>query len=118
MPAASEVGIDLGLTTFAVLSNGKRIDSPRFFRRAERQLAKAQNHFSRKRKGSANRARARIKVARAHAKVADARRDWTHAHHGDSSRKPSDLYRGLVREGTGLPLHLAEEDVKSISWNS
>ncbi len=74
----SEVGIDLGLTTFAVLSDGKVIESPKFFRRAERKLRKAQQNLSRTEKGSKNRAKARIKVARAHARVADARKDWAH----------------------------------------
>ncbi|MET8776650.1 transposase [Nocardia sp. NPDC004654] len=77
-PTDGEVGIDLGLSTFAVLSNGKRIDSPRFLRQAERRLRKAQKALSRRRKGSANRAKARRRVAKAHAKVADRRRDWAH----------------------------------------
>ncbi|WP_433525756.1 RNA-guided endonuclease InsQ/TnpB family protein [Nocardia pseudovaccinii] len=76
--ADGEVGIDLGLTTFAVLSDGKVIESPKFFRRAERRLRKAQQALSRKRKGSQNRAKARLRVARAHAKVADTRRDRAH----------------------------------------
>ncbi len=73
-----EVGIDLGLATFAVLSNGTRIASPRFLRRVERKLRKAQQELSRKDKGSRNRVKARLRVARAHARVADARRDWAH----------------------------------------
>jgi putative transposase len=77
-PVDSEVGIDLGLSTFAVMSNGKTVDSPKFLRRAERRLKKAQQALSRKEKGSANRAKARVKVAKAHARVADARRDWAH----------------------------------------
>lgn len=75
---APEVGIDLGLTRFAVLSDGRKIDNPRFLRRAERRLRKAHKALSRKEKGSANRAKARMKVARAHARVADTRRDWAH----------------------------------------
>lgn len=74
----SEVGIDLGLTTFAVLSNGKTVSSPKFYRRAERKLRKAQKSLHRKKKGSKNRAKARVRVAKAHAKVADTRRDWAH----------------------------------------
>ncbi|WP_327095834.1 transposase [Nocardia vinacea] len=77
-PVDSEVGIDLGLSTFAVLSDGKRIESPRFLRQAERRLRRAQKALSRKEKGSANRAKARLRVAKAHAKVADTRRDWAH----------------------------------------
>ena len=47
-----EVGIELGLTTFADLSDGKTITSPKFFRRAERKLRKAQQELSRKQRGS------------------------------------------------------------------
>ncbi|MEV4549316.1 RNA-guided endonuclease InsQ/TnpB family protein [Nonomuraea wenchangensis] len=75
---ASEVGIDLGLTHFAVLSDGRKVGNPRLLRRAERRLKKAQQALSRKEKGSNNRARAKRVVARAHAKVADARRDFAH----------------------------------------
>lgn len=75
---AGEVGIDLGLTHFAVLSDGRKIDNPQFLRRAERRLKKAQKDLSRKAKGSNNRAKAVARVARAHARVADARRDFAH----------------------------------------
>jgi len=75
---AAEVGIDLGLTHFAVLSDGRKIDNPRFLRRAERRLRKAQKALSRKAKGSNNRKKAVARVARAHARVADARRDFAH----------------------------------------
>ncbi|MFG2923415.1 RNA-guided endonuclease InsQ/TnpB family protein [Streptomyces sp. NPDC048305] len=71
-----EVGIDLGLGHFAVLSDGTKVDSPRFLRRAEKRLKKAQRALARKEKGSSNRNKARIKVARAHARVADARREF------------------------------------------
>ncbi|MFF3929069.1 RNA-guided endonuclease InsQ/TnpB family protein [Streptomyces hirsutus] len=74
----SVVGIDLGLGHFAVLSDGTKIDTPRFLRRAEKKLRKAQQALSRKVKGSNNRDKARIRVARAHAGVADARREFHH----------------------------------------
>ena len=72
------VGIDLGLTHFAVLSDGTKIDSPRFLRRAEKKLKKAQRELSRKQKGIEEPGKARLKVARAHAQVADARREFHH----------------------------------------
>src|SRR5690606_20464248 len=75
---AAEIGIDLGLTHFAVLSDGRKIGNRRGLRRAERRLRKAQQALSRKAKGSNNRAKAVVKVARAHARVADARRDFAH----------------------------------------
>ncbi|MFF9314443.1 RNA-guided endonuclease InsQ/TnpB family protein [Streptomyces sp. NPDC014748] len=75
---ASEVGIDLGLGHFAVFSDGTKVDSPRFLRRAEKRLKKAQRELSRKEKGSKNGDKARVRVARAHARVADARREFHH----------------------------------------
>lgn len=74
----SEVGIDLGLTHFAVLSNGTKIAAPQFLRRAARRLSRSQRDLSRTQRGSSNRKKAVAKVARAHAKVADTRRDWRH----------------------------------------
>ncbi|WP_461018984.1 RNA-guided endonuclease InsQ/TnpB family protein, partial [Streptomyces daliensis] len=84
LPAlGTEAGIDLGLSVFAVLSDGSRIASPRFLRRAEKKLKRLQRELSRKAKGSKNRAKARARVARQHARVADRRRDF---HHKASTR--------------------------------
>ena len=74
----SEVGIDLGLTHFAVLSGGTKVAAPKFLRRAARKLKRLQQDLSRKQRGSQNREKAVVKVARAHARVADTRRDWQH----------------------------------------
>jgi IS605 OrfB family transposase len=77
-PTGRAVGIDLGLSHFVVLSDGRKISSPRFLRRAERKLKRAQRALSRTEKGSGNRAKARARVARQHAKVADQRREFHH----------------------------------------
>lgn len=74
----SMVGVDLGLTHFATLSTGEKIDNPRYLRAAERRLATAQRSLSRKQKGSANRAKARRRVAVLHRKVRDKRLDHAH----------------------------------------
>ncbi len=74
----SEVGIDLGLTHFAVLSDGTKVAAPKFLRRAARKLKRLQQSLPRKQRGSQNRKKAVVKVAKAHAKVADTRRDWLH----------------------------------------
>jgi putative transposase len=74
----AEAGIDLGLEHFAVLDDGTKVNSPRFLRRAEHKLSKAQRDLSRKQPGGKNRQKARVRVARAHAKVTDARRDFHH----------------------------------------
>ncbi|KVN29237.1 transposase [Burkholderia pyrrocinia] len=76
--ATGRVGIDFGLTDFVVLSTGEKIAAPNAFRKNEARLAKLQRRLSRKQKGSANRRKARLKVARMHARTADARRDFLH----------------------------------------
>ncbi len=81
------VGIDLGLTDFAVLSGGQRIPHPRHMDRHERRLKRWQRRLARCQKGSANRAKARRKVARAHAQVTDARRDFLHQASTDLTRR-------------------------------
>ena len=74
----SQVGIDLGLTHFAVLSDGTKVAAPKFLRRAARKLKRLQQALSRKQRGSRNRKKAVVKVARVHARLADTRRDWQH----------------------------------------
>lgn len=72
------VGIDAGLTHLLTLSTGEKIANPRHERADRARLAKAQRNLSHKEKGSANRAKARRKVARVHARIADRRRDYLH----------------------------------------
>jgi putative transposase len=72
------VGIDAGLATLLTLSTGEKIANPRHERRDRIKLARAQRSLAKKRKGSANRAKARVRVARIHARIADRRRDHLH----------------------------------------
>ena len=72
------VGLDLGLTDVLVASDGFKSGAPKFHRRRLAQLRRAQKSFSRKRRGSKNREKARLRVARVHARIADARCDFTH----------------------------------------
>ena len=71
-------GIDLGLSHFAIESNGRKTANPRFIKRAEKNLRRKQRQLSRKSKGSANRAKARLLVAKCHEKIANARADFQH----------------------------------------
>ena len=72
------VGIDLGLNHFAITSDGLKVDSPKFFRKHQRNLQRKQRKLSRKKKGSSTRGKARRLVARAHEKVSNARQDFLH----------------------------------------
>ena len=74
----SSVGIDLGLTHFAVLSTGEKFASPNTLRKSEATLAKLQRRLAKKTKGSNRRKKAKLKVAKMHAKIADSRKDFLH----------------------------------------
>ncbi|MCZ1002504.1 RNA-guided endonuclease TnpB family protein [Streptomyces mirabilis] len=79
LPArGNAVGIDAGLEHLLTLSTGEKIANPRHERRDRAALAREQRRLAKKEKGSANRARARLKVAKIHARIADRRRDTLH----------------------------------------
>ncbi|MFD7047335.1 RNA-guided endonuclease InsQ/TnpB family protein [Streptomyces mirabilis] len=79
LPATdAAVGIDAGLDHLLALSTGEKIANPRHERRDRAALAKAQRRLAKKEKGSANGVKARRKVARIHARIADRRRDSLH----------------------------------------
>lgn len=72
------IGIDVGLLDLAVTSDGSKFPNPRHIRKAERNLKRKRRTLSRKQNGSNSRNKARRLVARAHQRVADARRDHLH----------------------------------------
>jgi len=72
------VGIDLGIKTLATLSDGVTFETKKFYHNAEKKLKRLSKVLSRKQKGSANRAKAKLKLARQHRKVRLARKDYLH----------------------------------------
>jgi putative transposase len=76
--AGKKVGVDVGLEKFATLTTREQIPNPRYLVKSEKKLKKLQRRSSRKVKGSKNRAKAVLKLARAHQKVFDRRRDFQH----------------------------------------
>jgi len=72
------VGLDLGIKSMVALSTGEIVGNPKYFAKDEKKLARAQRRHARKKKGSKNRQKARLKVAKIHARVADRRRDYQH----------------------------------------
>ncbi|MEU7999151.1 RNA-guided endonuclease TnpB family protein [Micromonospora sp. NPDC049060] len=78
-PAPSPaVGVDAGLDSLLTLSTGEKVVNPKHERRDRAALARAQRNLSKKEKGSANRAKARLNLARVHARITDRRRDYLH----------------------------------------
>jgi putative transposase len=72
------IGVDVGLESFATLSNGMKVDNPRFFRRDEKELAKAQRKLSKEEKGTPERAKRRKAVSHIHQRIANKRKDFAH----------------------------------------
>jgi putative transposase len=76
--SANVVGLDLGITSLVALSTGEKIANPKGFKAKKTKLRKAQKALSRKQKGSKNRQKARLVVAKVHAQISDARNDFLH----------------------------------------
>jgi IS605 OrfB family transposase len=113
--AGTAVGVDLGLTTFAALSSGEKVDNPRWLRQREKALRRSQRNMARKRKGSNNAEKVRRRVARLHLRVADARRDF---HHQLSTRLVRE-YRTVCVETlnvAGLGRSKLAKSVHDVGW--
>ncbi|WDZ84458.1 RNA-guided endonuclease InsQ/TnpB family protein [Micromonospora cathayae] len=76
--ASGMVGVDAGLDSLLTLSTGEKITNPRYERRDRERLVRAQRNLARKQEGSHNRTKARLAVARVHARIVDRRRDHLH----------------------------------------
>ena len=75
---STSIGIDLGIKHFLVTSDGREVDNPKFLRNSMVRLKVLQRRLSRKKKGSANRSKARRKVALLHEKIVNQRKDFLH----------------------------------------
>jgi putative transposase len=72
------IGLDLGIKSMVALSTGETVGNPGYFAKDEKRLATAQRRYARKKKASRNRHKARLKVAKIHARISDKRRDYQH----------------------------------------
>jgi len=77
-PVDGKIGLDLGIKDFCITSNGDRYGNPKNLRKYERLLIKLQRQLARKKKGSSNYHKTRIKIARCHEKIANLRKDHLH----------------------------------------
>jgi putative transposase len=97
-PKQEATGIDVGLTYFAVLSNGEKIANPRFFRKGEKILATAQRNFAKTEKGSKERKKEGKVVAKVHEKISNQRKDFCHK----ESRKIVNQYQYICVEDLNI----------------
>ncbi len=92
------VGIDLGLKSFFVTSDGASVEPPRYYRKAQKKLKRAQRALARKKKGCARRSKARHRVAKLHERVANQRRDFHHK----QARKLVDAHGLIAHEALNV----------------
>jgi putative transposase len=76
--AQKAIGIDVGISSLITTSDGQKVANPKHFKRLYKKLRRVQKAYSRTQKASKNREKARIKVARIHAKIGDSREDFLH----------------------------------------
>ena len=74
----NQVGVDLGVSDLAILSNGVKFPNQKFLKKSEKKLAKEQRKFSKMKKGSNNREKQRIKVAKIYEKITNQRKNYLH----------------------------------------
>ncbi|GGA21967.1 hypothetical protein CYANOKiyG1_37030 [Okeania sp. KiyG1] len=77
-PLKKRVGVDVGISSLIATSDGTKVNNPKYFNKLYKKLRLSQKSLSRKTKGSNNYQKARLKVARIHAKIKDSRLDYTH----------------------------------------
>ena len=77
-PCSQSVGLDAGISSLVTLSTGEKVTNPRHFKRLQAKLRRVSKALSRKQKGSRNRDKARLQVARVHQQISDSRKDHLH----------------------------------------
>lgn len=113
----NKIGVDLGLKSFAITSNGEIIDNPKHLRKSEKRLAKLQKDLSRKKKGSNNRNKARMKVAILHEKIVNQRQDFLHKESSKMISENQVIVLEDLRVKNMMQNHKLAKAISEVSWS-
>ncbi len=113
----TKVGIDVGLKDFVILSNGQKYENPKWLRKAEKRLVFLQQSLSRKEKGSKNRYKARLKVAKLHEKIANQRNDYLHKVSNEITNENQVIVMEDLRVKNMQKNHKIAKAISEVSWS-
>jgi putative transposase len=114
----STLGIDVGLTHFAISSNGEKIDNPKYLENSMQRLNILQKRMSKKQKGSKNRAKARLAVSKLHEKISNQRVDFLHKTSSNIISENQAVAIESLNISGMLKNHCLAQSISDVSWNT